>query len=113
MNGIDFSMYVNQLKINKSAVYNAQTNASGNTVVDYINSKRNFEIGIIPLDDAALRDLMAVANAFSVTLDFLNPNTGALETGVACIIPNTELEYYTIQSGNVMFKAFVLKLTEL
>jgi hypothetical protein len=48
---IDFSPYVNSLKINKSANYNAQTNAAGNTVVDYINSKRTIEVGIIPVDN--------------------------------------------------------------
>ena len=36
----DFSAYVNGLKVNKNAVYNSQTNASGDTLVDYINSKR-------------------------------------------------------------------------
>ena len=51
---VDFSTYVNELKINKSSVYNSQTNAAGDTVVDYINAKREIEVGIIPLTSAAM-----------------------------------------------------------
>ncbi|WP_299043897.1 hypothetical protein [uncultured Campylobacter sp.] len=37
---VDFSMYVNELKVKKQHNYIAQTNAAGDSVVDYINSKR-------------------------------------------------------------------------
>lgn len=47
---VDFSLYVNSLKVSKTANYSAQTNAAGDTVVDYINSKRTIEVGIIPLN---------------------------------------------------------------
>ena len=109
----DFSLYVNQLKVNKEATYNAQTNAAGNTVVDYINSKRTIEVGIIPLDDRALTRLMTMIDAFNVSITFLNPHTGELEQNVDCIIPSTNIEYYTIQYNNVMLKAFTLKFIEL
>ena len=36
----DYSKYVNALKVDRGANYNAQTNAAGDTVVDYINHKR-------------------------------------------------------------------------
>lgn len=110
---IDFSMYVNQLKINKETKYNAQTNAAGNTVVDYINRKRTIEVGIIPLDDKAMIDLMTMIDAFNVSITFLNPDTGELEDKVNCIIPSTGVEYHTIQANKVMFKAFTLKFIEL
>lgn len=113
INNIDFSRYVNGLKVNKETVYTAQTNAAGNMVVDYINSKRTIEVGIIPLDDSAMVNLMAVIGGFNVSLTFLNPNTGELEEEVNCIIPSTNIEYYTIQSNKVMFKAFTLKFIEL
>ena len=109
----DFSMYVNELKVNKEVNYNAQTNAAGNTVVDYINAKRTIEVGIIPLDSAAMTALQTAIDAFSVSISFRNPKTGALETGVNCIIPNNEIEYYTIQVGKVMYKAFSLEFIEL
>ena len=110
---IDFSMYVNQLKINKETQYNAQTNAAGNTVVDYINRKRTIEVGIIPLDDKVMADLMTMIDAFNVSITFLNPDTGILEEKVNCIIPSTGVEYQTIQANKVMFKAFTLKFIEL
>ena len=51
---IDYSKYINSLKVNTKTVYNAQTNAAGDTVADYINSKRTIEVGIIPLDKEAM-----------------------------------------------------------
>lgn len=37
---VDFSAYVNALKVTNSNNYTALTNANGDTVVDYINNKR-------------------------------------------------------------------------
>lgn len=113
INGVDYSMYVNELKITKSANYSAQTNAAGNTVVDYINSKRTIEVGIIPLDDAEIQGLLTDIDGFNVSISFRNPITNALEDEVNCIIPDSNVEYYTIQVNNVMFNAFHLKFTEL
>ena len=109
----DFSTYVNQLNITKAANYNAQTNAAGNTVVDLINQKRTLTVGIIPLDNAAMTALQAAIDAFNVSISFLNPLTGALEENVNCIIPANGVEYYTIQAGKTMFKAFQLTIQEL
>lgn len=109
----DFSMYVNQLTITKAANYNAQTNAAGNTVVDLINHKRTITVGIIPLDNAAMIALQTAIDAFNVPVSFLNPLTGALEENVNCIIPANGVEYYTIQTGKTMFKAFTIDFQEL
>lgn len=109
----DFSMYVNKLNVNKEATYTAQTNAAGNTVVDYINHKRTIEVGIIPLDSATMVALQAAIDAFNVSISFRNPQTGALEEGVNCIIPSSNVEYYTIQTDKVLFNAFSLEFIEL
>ena len=109
---IDYSMYVNQLKVNKNTIYNSQTNAAGNTVVDYINTKRVIEVGIIPLNDTVMAQLQASIDAFNVSISFRNPKTNALET-INCIIPEDGIEYYTIQDGKVMYNAFSLTFTEL
>lgn len=109
----DYSMYVNKLNIDKQANYNAQVNASGNTVVDYINHKRTIEVGIIPLDSATMAALQTAIDAFSVSISFRDPQTGALEEGVGCIIPSSNVEYYTIQANKVMYNAFTLKFLEL
>lgn len=112
INDTDYSMYVNSLKVNKQANYNSQTNAAGNSVVDYINSKREIEVGIIPLDDAAMAKLQADIDAFNVSISFLNPKTKALET-INCIIPEDNVDYYTIRADKTSFKAFTLKFIEL
>ena len=107
----DFSSIVNELNINNTSNYNSQTNAAGNTVVDYINTKRIIEVGIIPLDDTAMAELQTAINDFDVMISFRNPRTNQLET-IFCIIPESGIEYYTIQANKVMYKAFKLKFIE-
>lgn len=108
----DYSAYTNVLNVNKTNNYNAQTNAAGDTVVDYINSKREIEVGIIPLNDTVMSNLQTDIDAFNVSISFRNPKTNALET-INCIIPNNNVEYYTIQINKVMYNAFTLKFIEL
>lgn len=112
INNIDFSMYVNELKVNKEANYNAQTNAAGDTVVDYINHKRTIEVGIIPLDDVVMSEMQSYLDLFNVSITYLNPLSNTLETA-NCIIPSNNIEYYTIQIDKVMYKAFTLTFIEL
>ena len=107
----DFFNIFNELKIDKTSNYNSQTNAAGDTVVDYINTKRIIEVGIIPLDDTAMAELQTAINDFDVMISFRNPRTNQLET-IFCIIPESGVEYYTIQANKVMYKAFKLKFIE-
>lgn len=109
----DYSMYVNALKVVTDAKYNAQENAAGNTVVDYINKKRSIEVGIIPLDAEAMARLKADIEQFNVSVSFLNPDTNELVTDVNCIIPSNEVNYYTIQVNKTMFDAVTLTFIEL
>lgn len=113
INDVDFSMCVNKLDIKKAANYTAQTNAAGDTVVDYINSKRKITVGIIPLSAEEMMALQAAISDFAVNVSFQNPNTNAIEENVPCIIPDNDVSYYTIQAGKVMFNAFSLTFTEL
>lgn len=112
IDNVDYSKYVSGLKVGSKSTYNAQTNAAGDTVVDFMNRKRTVEVGIIPLDDAAMKSLAAAINKFSVSLTFRNPTTGALET-INTIIPDSDIEYYTIRADKVSFKALNLTFTEL
>jgi hypothetical protein len=109
----DYSNIVNAIKVIKSANYNAQTNAAGDTVVDFINHKRIFEVGIIPLSDEDMLPLLDDLNAFNITISFRNPQTNELEENINCIIPETQIEYYTIQVGKVSYKTMILKISEL
>ena len=64
MNGADYSQYVNKLKVAKEHIFKNRTNALGNTIVKYVNSKFIIEVGIIPLDDEAMADIQRVLNGF-------------------------------------------------
>lgn len=112
LNNVDFSSYTNELEVSDTVNYNAQTNAAGNTVVDYINRKKTIRVGIIPINNSVMKQLKAVLDAFSVSATYLNPNTGALDT-INCIIPASSVKYYTIQANKVMFEAFTFELLEL
>lgn len=113
INNVDYSMYVNSLEITTNTNYNAQTNAAGNTVVDYINQKRQIKVGIIPLDDAIMANLKTAIDNFNLNISFLNPNTKTLEENVDVIIPSNEIKYYTIQVNKVSFEGLTLTFTEL
>ena len=108
----DYSNLVNELKVNKSTNYTAQTNAAGNTVVDYINKKRTIEVAIIPSEESTVKALLTALDAFNVTISYREPTTGTITT-CNCIIPDNNIEYYTIQSNKVRLKGFNLKFIEL
>lgn len=112
INDTDLSMYVSGLKVSRAANYSSQTNAAGNTVVDYINTKRVIEATIIPLNDEAMKTVMGLINQFSLTVSYREPTTGELET-INAIIPSQDVEYYTIQINKVMYKAITLTFNEL
>lgn len=112
INNTDVSRFVNELKVNKNANYNAQTNAAGDTVVDYVNTKREIEVGFIPLNGEDMATIQGFIDTFSVSLSFRNPLTNALEN-ITCIIPSSGVEYYTIRQDSVSYKAFTIKFKEL
>lgn len=113
INGKDYSMYVNKLLVGKEHFYKSMTTAAGNTLVKYINSKRTIEVGIIPLDEKAMMELLTDVDKFQVTISYRDPKTNTLVENVKCIIPNSLIDYYTIQAGKVMYKAFSLQIKEL
>lgn len=112
INGTDLSMYVSGLKVSKAANYTAKTNAAGNKVVDYINTKRTLEVSIIALDDSVMKTIQPLLDAFNITIEYRDTATGEL-AAFAAILPSNDIEYYTIQSNRVMYKAFKLIITEL
>lgn len=113
INGNDYSMYVNKLQVGTDHNYKSVTTAAGNTVVKYINSKRVLEVGIIPVDAATMVRLLTDINKFQVSVSFRNPETNEMVENVSCIIPSNLVDYYTIQAGKVMYKAFSIQIEEL
>ena len=110
---VDFSKYVSSLKIGTAANYNAQINAAGDTVVEFINKKRTITVGIITMDSAAMIEVQRAIAAFNVSVSYRDPTTGELAENVNCIIPANDVDYYTIQADKVLFKAYTLTFTEL
>lgn len=108
----DFSSYTSALDISYKHNYTAQTNALGNTVVDYINRKRLVTVEIIALNDTQEKTILDAIDAFSVSIKVLEPKTKALAT-ISCKVDDYSVSYYTIQQGKVRFKKFKLSFTEL
>lgn len=113
INNVDYSSYVNKLNITSTHQYNAQINAAGNTVIDYINKKQNITVGIIPLDDESMKSLQSQIKEFNVSISFRNPETGELRENINCILPQSDIGYYTIQVNKVLYNGFELKFMEL
>lgn len=113
INNTDFSSFVSGMSVSTAANYSIQTNAAGNSVVDYINSKRTIKITTIPLTGEQMKELQKVISSFSVSVAFRNPKTNELEENVSCIVPESEAEYYTIQIDKVLYNAASLTFTEL
>jgi hypothetical protein len=113
IDGTDFSKYVNELSVSKEVNYSAQTNAAGDTVVDYINAKRKITVGIIPLDADAAKRVLSAIDSFGMYISFLNPITNTIEENIPCIVPDVEVDYYTIQVGNTRVNAFTVDFIEL
>lgn len=113
IDGVDFSALCNKLDVQTNVNYNAQTNAAGGTVVDYVGAKRTINVGIISLSDTDMLRVQQALSAFSVLLSFRDPRTNSLAENVPCIVPSYGAEYHTIQIGNVRYKATSLTFTEL
>lgn len=116
INGYDFSHFVNELKVKRGANYNAQTNAAGDTVVDYINHKRTVEVGFVPLDRLEMYELKLQLRNLNVSISFYDVESTATDklTTISCIAPDVDVEYYTIQSDDkVLHQPFTVKFTEL
>ena len=112
LNNIDFSQYVTKLQVGTKHNYKQRTNASGNLMVKYINTKKIIQVGIIPLDETTLKSFVTEINKFTVTISYRDPETGALKT-ISCIVPENLIEYYTIRADSVSLKAFAVTFTEM
>lgn len=113
INGNDYSMYVNGLKVDTKHVYSNGTLSSGVDWAVLKRTKHSLTVSIIPLDSAAMASLLSDINSFKVTVDYRDPNTNTLREGVAAIISINSVEYYTIQADKVLYKGFMFVIEEL
>ena len=112
INNVDFSSCVNSLDINETRNIKPQVNAAGNTVIDYINRKVSLSVGIIPLTDAKMKQLLEAIDNVEVSITYRNPLTNADKT-IKAYISDYSVSYYTIQNTKVMYQAFTLSINEL
>lgn len=113
INGVDYSKYVKALNISTVSNYTAQTNAAGNTVVDFINKKRSIEVGFIPMYAADALAIRQAISDFYVSISFLNPDTNTTAINVNCIVPESDIGYLTIRQDKTMVGEFSLTFEEL
>ena len=114
INGNDYSMYVNRLTV--AHQHNAVTReaATGLLLVKRKSTTRLLEVGIIPLDAAAMVRLQNDINKPNLTVSFINPATNELVENMKCMIPTNLVEYYTINAANgTKFRAFTLSIQEI
>lgn len=113
LNDIDFSMYVNRLKVVTTQNYESRISAKGNLIVKKRgNQKYVVEVGIIPLDATVVTSLLTEVHKLLVKISFLNPETNTIEDA-NCYIGEDSIEYYTINTSGTKLKAFTLVFTQL
>lgn len=112
IDGVDVSKMVNGLSVEKAHQYNAQTNAAGDTVVDYINMKRTVAVGFRAMGADEMSELQALLEPFTVALSYRDPATDALEE-INAIAPKIETDIYTTAGDNVIYNEFTVSFEEL
>ena len=113
IDGHDYSMYVNKLTVGTEHHYEMKTSAMGADRVTHKYKRKVLQVGIIPLDDATMTRLLTDVDKFQVNISYREPQTNTLVENMTCIIPSNLIEYYTIQVGNVKYKAFSLQIQEI
>lgn len=112
INNNDYSMYVNKLQVATEHFYQHKSSAGGADRITYKYKRRTIEVGIIPLNDAAMKNFLADVDQFRVSVSFRDPSTNRITEDMTCIIPSHIVDYYTIQVGNVKYQAFTVVLKE-
>ena len=109
----DFSNYCQELTIEYRPLYNSQTNAAGNTVVDMINTKRTIEVTFRPMNNTEMAELLNAVSQFDVSISYREPKTNVLVSNIDCLVDDVAAEYYTIQANKVLYNTTKLIFEEL
>lgn len=110
----DFSEMVGGLQVSYKKNYNSKTNAAGNTVIDYMNTKRTITVNIVPSQAASVASLLTALNASqTLTITFQNPLEAGANTTATCFIAGQAIPYYTLSSRGNIVKGFTLTFQEL
>lgn len=114
INNKDFSHLVSGLKVGYETLVSDKSgrNAAGDTVIDIVNRKIKVYVTLRHTTDTEMDSFLDAIRDYVVTVKFLNPETKALTT-ITTYTGTPEPEYYTIQSGTVIFKPMNLNFIEL
>lgn len=114
INNKDFSHLVSGLKVGYETLVSDKSgrNAAGDTVIDIVNRKIKVYVTLRHTTDTEMDSFLDAIRDYVVSVKFLNPETKALTT-ITTYIGTPEPEYYTIQSGTVIFKPMNLNFIEL
>lgn len=113
INGHDYSKYVNELDVNTQHIYNGGTKTNGQDWAVLKYTRRVLTVGIIPLDEDIMAQLLADLALFSVNVSFRDPKTNALAENVKCIIPTYTTSYYNLAGQGKMYKGFMITVKQL
>lgn len=110
----DFSGLVSSLKVGYETLVSDSggTTANGTTVVDVVNKKMKVDITLRHTTDEEMSGFLAAIDDYVYDITFRDPKTKVLKTITVC--NNTpEPEYYTIQSGFVIYKPLSINFSQL
>lgn len=114
INGTDFSDLVSGLRVGYETLVseNSGRNASGNTVLDIINTKRKVYVTLRHTTDEEMSKFLTAIKGYVVEVSYRDPVTRALRSMTA-YTGTPEPEYYTIQKNLVVYKPLNLNFVEL
>ena len=113
INDVDFSGYVSGLKVGYETLVsdNSGRNANGDTVIDIVNRKLKVYVTFRHTTNSEMQSLLSAIADYVVSISFLNPVSGELET-INAYTGTPEPEYLTI-SNKTVFKPMSLNFIQL
>ena len=113
VNSNGYSEYVNRLVVTRQHNTTARESATGMLIVKRKSTVRILEVGIIPLDSAAMVRFMNDINKPNCKVSFLDSLTNTMVENMPCLISANTVEYYTINAANgVKFHPFTIDIQE-
>lgn len=91
---------------------NSGRNANGDTVIDVINEKIKVYLEIRHTTEDEMTSFLNAIQSYVVSVSFLDPRTNTLKT-ITAYTGTPEPEYYTIQTGRIIYKPMSLNFIQL
>lgn len=114
INGTDVSQLVATMKVGKETLVSDASgrNAIGDSFIDIVNRKYKVYVGFRYMTAAEMQQLLTLIQDYVITVGFLSPYTGSMET-ITAYTGTPEPDYYTVQEGHILVKPMELNFIEL